>query len=165
MDHCTRAGDRARRSRHHQDHSEGRRSGIRIHRGLTLESKGKIVLASQHYPPDPSTTAAIMVEIACRPVACREVVVLWGSPGALPAAQTVAGNPRAVAITNKIAGKPAPLRARRLGVAAGSAQVPGVNKGAEATCSPSPHGSCCLTPWRRRQGSECSFGVDYARPV
>ena len=27
---------------------------------------GKIVVASQHYPPDTSTTAAIMAEIACR---------------------------------------------------------------------------------------------------
>ncbi|MGX4770675.1 hypothetical protein ACWAUC_12865 [Bradyrhizobium guangdongense] len=46
---------------------------------------GKIVVASHHYPPDPSTTAAIMAEIACRLATEHEVEVLSGSPGVLRA--------------------------------------------------------------------------------
>ncbi|MET4390461.1 colanic acid biosynthesis glycosyl transferase WcaI [Bradyrhizobium sp. F1.4.3] len=72
-----------------------------------MQSQGKIVVASQHYPPDPSTTAAIMAEIACRLAADHEVVVLSGSPGALPASQTGSGKPRVVAIKNRMAGKAA----------------------------------------------------------
>jgi len=74
------------------------------------KSPGKIVVASQHYPPDPSTTAAIMAEIACRVAADHEVVVLSGSPGALPAAQTGPGKPRVVVIKNRMAGKAALVR-------------------------------------------------------
>jgi glycosyltransferase involved in cell wall biosynthesis len=69
---------------------------------------GKIVVASQHYPPDPSTTAAIMAEIACRLAAEHEVVVLSGSPGVLPA--TGPGKPRVVAVKNRMAGKAALVR-------------------------------------------------------
>ena len=43
-----------------------------------MQPQGKIVVASQHYPPDPSTTAAIMAEIACRLAREHEVVVLSG---------------------------------------------------------------------------------------
>jgi glycosyltransferase involved in cell wall biosynthesis len=74
------------------------------------KSAGKIVVASQHYPPDPSTTAAIMAEIACHLAAEHEVVVLSGSPGALPASQTGPGKPRVVAIRNRMAGKAALVR-------------------------------------------------------
>jgi len=75
-----------------------------------MQPQGKIVVASQHYPPDPSTTAAIMAEIACRLASEHEVVVLSGSPGALPAAQTGPGKPRVVAVKNRIAGKVALVR-------------------------------------------------------
>ncbi|OKO90151.1 glycosyl transferase [Bradyrhizobium sp. NAS80.1] len=75
-----------------------------------MQSQGKIVVASQHYPPDPSTTAAIMAEIACRLAESHEVVVLSGSPGALPAAQTGPGRPRVVAIKNRMPGKAALVR-------------------------------------------------------
>ena len=75
-----------------------------------MQSSGKIVVASQHYPPDPSTTAAIMAEIACRLAAEHEVVVLSGSPGALPASQTGSGKPRVVAVKNRTAGKGALMR-------------------------------------------------------
>ena len=71
---------------------------------------GKIVVASQHYPPDPSTTAAIMAEIACRLAAEHEVVVLSGSPGALPVSQTGPHKPRVVAVKNRMAGKAALIR-------------------------------------------------------
>jgi len=70
----------------------------------------KIVVASQHYPPDPSTTAAIMAEIACRLASEHEVVVLSGSPGALPASQTGVGKPRVIAVKNRMAGKAALVR-------------------------------------------------------
>ncbi|OKO75268.1 glycosyltransferase family 4 protein [Bradyrhizobium sp. AS23.2] len=75
-----------------------------------MQSQGKIVVASQHYPPDPSTTAAIMAEIACRLAENHEVVVLSGSPGALPDSQTGPGRPRVVAIKNRMAGKAALVR-------------------------------------------------------
>lgn len=75
-----------------------------------MQPQGKIVVASQHYPPDPSTTAAIMAEIACRLAADHEVVVLSGSPGDLPAALTGPGKPRVVAVKNRIAGKAALVR-------------------------------------------------------
>ncbi|PDT74085.1 glycosyltransferase family 4 protein [Bradyrhizobium sp. C9] len=75
-----------------------------------MQSQSKIVVASQHYPPDPSTTATIMAEIACRLATSYEVVVLSGSPGALPAAQTGSGRPRVVAIKNRMAGKAALVR-------------------------------------------------------
>jgi glycosyltransferase involved in cell wall biosynthesis len=75
-----------------------------------MQPQGKIVVASQHYPPDPSTTAAIMAEIACRLAESHEVVVLSGSPGALPASQTGPGKPRVVAVKNRMAGKAALVR-------------------------------------------------------
>lgn len=75
-----------------------------------MQPSGKIVVASQHYPPDTSTTAAIMAEIACRLAAGHDVVVLSGWPGALPASQTGTGKPRVVAIKNHMAGKAALVR-------------------------------------------------------
>lgn len=75
-----------------------------------MQLQGKIVVASQHYPPDPSTTAAIMAEIACRLAEEHEVVVLSGSPGALPASQTGTDKPRVIAVKNRMAGKAALVR-------------------------------------------------------
>ncbi|AMA59242.1 glycosyltransferase family 4 protein [Bradyrhizobium sp. CCGE-LA001] len=75
-----------------------------------MQSSGKIVVASQHYPPDTSTTASIMAEIACRLAQDHDVVVLSGSPGALPASQTGPGKPRVVMVRNRMAGKAALLR-------------------------------------------------------
>ncbi|MBB4392644.1 glycosyltransferase family 4 protein [Bradyrhizobium sp. ERR14] len=75
-----------------------------------MQPRGKIVVASQHYPPDTSTTAAIMADIACRLAAERDVVVLSGWPGALPALQTGPGKPRVIAIKNRMAGKAALVR-------------------------------------------------------
>ncbi|NUR11269.1 MAG: glycosyltransferase family 4 protein [Bradyrhizobium sp.] len=75
-----------------------------------MQPLGKIVVASQHYPPDTSTTAAIMAEIACRLAVGHDVVVLSGWPGALPASQTGPGKPRVLAIKNRVAGKAALVR-------------------------------------------------------
>lgn len=73
-----------------------------------MQSLSKIVVASQHYPPDPSTTAAIMAEIACHLAQTHDVVVLSGSAGALP--ETGPGKPRIVAVKNRMAGKAALVR-------------------------------------------------------
>ncbi|MGV7214094.1 glycosyltransferase family 4 protein [Bradyrhizobium sp. UFLA05-112] len=78
-----------------------------------MQSQGKIVVASQHYPPDPSTTATIMAEIACRLAVDHEVVVLSGMPGELPASQTGPGKPRVVAVKNRMTGKAALVRRAR----------------------------------------------------
>jgi len=72
-----------------------------------MQSSAKVVVASQHYPPDPGTTAAIMAEIACGLAWGRDVVVLSGTPGALPASQTGPGKPRVVAVRNRMPGKTA----------------------------------------------------------
>ena len=74
------------------------------------KTEGKIIVASQHYPPDPSTTATIMAEIACRLASEHEVVVLSGSSGALPASQRGADKPRVIAVKNRMAGKAALVR-------------------------------------------------------
>lgn len=71
-------------------------------------SLNKIVVASQHYPPDPSTTAAIMAEIACRLARERDVLVLSGTPGPLPAGGP--GMPRVVAVRNRMTEKAALVR-------------------------------------------------------
>ncbi|RRB80507.1 glycosyltransferase WbuB, partial [Escherichia coli] len=46
-----------------------------------MPSFRKVVVASQHYPPDHSTTAAIMSAIAERIAQEAEVVVVSGMPG------------------------------------------------------------------------------------
>src|SRR5262245_37699676 len=76
---------------------------------MTQSSK-KIVVASQHYPPDPSTTASIMAEIACRLASDHDVLVLSGTPGTLPASQTGPGKPRVIPIKNQMAAKGALVR-------------------------------------------------------
>jgi glycosyltransferase involved in cell wall biosynthesis len=75
-----------------------------------MQPPAKIVVASQHYPPDPSTTAAIMAAIACRLAQDVRVVVLSGTPGALPASQTGPGRPVVIPVKNRQAGKAALVR-------------------------------------------------------
>ncbi|MCC8936475.1 glycosyltransferase family 4 protein [Bradyrhizobium sp. Arg68] len=68
----------------------------------------KVVVVSQHYPPDHSTTAAIMAAIAERIADDAEVVVVSGMPGsAQPAAP---GRPVVVEIKNWLPGKAALLK-------------------------------------------------------
>ncbi len=78
-----------------------------------MQPSGKIVIASQHYPPDQSTTASIMSTIACRLALNNEVVVLSGTPS--PASANCAGpsQPIIVTIKNWMPGK-APLIRRAL---------------------------------------------------
>jgi colanic acid biosynthesis glycosyl transferase WcaI len=69
---------------------------------------GKVVIISQHYPPDPSTTAAIMAEIANHLAEDAEVLVLSGTPSSVSSAS--AGRPTVAEIKNRIPEKAALAR-------------------------------------------------------
>jgi glycosyltransferase involved in cell wall biosynthesis len=71
---------------------------------------GKVVIISQHYPPDPSTTAAIMAEIAGEVARDADVLVLSGTPGSLSDAAGAARQLRVEEIRNRIAEKGALAR-------------------------------------------------------
>src|SRR5215475_322601 len=71
---------------------------------------GKVIIISQHYPPDPSTTAAIMAEIANHLALDAEVLVLSGTPGSSTSAAKGAGRPVVAEIKNRIAEKGALIR-------------------------------------------------------
>jgi glycosyltransferase involved in cell wall biosynthesis len=73
-----------------------------------MQKSGKVVVVSQHYPPDPSTTAAIMAAISERLTREREVLVLSGTAGS--AAQATAGKPPVVEVKNWMPGKGALLK-------------------------------------------------------
>src|SRR5207253_2631390 len=86
--------------------------GVRRPRGsaskVMMQKSGKVVVVSQHYPPDPSTTAAIMAAISERAAREAEVLVLSGTAGsATPAA---AGKPAVVEVGNWMPGKAALLK-------------------------------------------------------
>ena len=69
---------------------------------------GKVVVVSQHYPPDHSTTAAIMAAIANRIAEEAEVLVLSGFAGS--ASPAVSGRPQVVEIRNWMPGKAALIK-------------------------------------------------------
>src|SRR5215207_2173644 len=73
-----------------------------------MQKSGKVVVVSQHFPPDPSTTAAIMVAISERVAREAEVLVLSGTMGS--AAAVAAGKPVVVEIRNRMPGKAALLK-------------------------------------------------------
>src|SRR4051812_38444226 len=73
-----------------------------------MQKSGKVVVVSQHYPPDHSTTAAIMAAIANRVASEAEVLVVSGMPGSASAAS--AGKPAVVEIRNRMPGKAALIR-------------------------------------------------------
>jgi glycosyltransferase involved in cell wall biosynthesis len=73
-----------------------------------MQKSGKVVVVSQHYPPDPSTTAAIMAAISERVAREAEVVVLSGTAGSAGAASS--GKPAIVEIRNWMPGKAALLK-------------------------------------------------------
>jgi colanic acid biosynthesis glycosyl transferase WcaI len=75
-----------------------------------MRSCGKIVIVSQHYPPDPSTTAAIMAEIANHLASRRMVVVVSGTPGSQTSPPPPSGRPIVVEIRNVMAAKAALIR-------------------------------------------------------
>ena len=72
-----------------------------------MQKSGKVVVVSQHYPPDPSTTAAIMAAISERVAQEAEVLVLSGTAGS---AARVAGKPQVVEVRNWMPGKAALLK-------------------------------------------------------
>lgn len=73
-----------------------------------MQKSGKVVVVSQHYPPDPSTTAAIMAAISERVAREAEVLVLSGTAGS--AAAVAAGKPAVVEVGNWMPGKAALLK-------------------------------------------------------
>jgi colanic acid biosynthesis glycosyl transferase WcaI len=74
-----------------------------------MQKPGKIVIASQHYPPDHSTTAAIMSAIAGHLAMDAPVVVLSGTPGSKQEPVS-SGEPTIVEIKNRLPGKSALIR-------------------------------------------------------
>ncbi|KJC56221.1 glycosyl transferase [Bradyrhizobium sp. LTSPM299] len=68
----------------------------------------KVVVVSQHYPPDHSTTAAIMAAIAERIAQDADVVVVSGMPGSARA--PAPGQPTVVEIRNWLPGKAALIK-------------------------------------------------------
>jgi colanic acid biosynthesis glycosyl transferase WcaI len=75
-----------------------------------MPDPAKVVIVSQHYPPDSSTTAAIMAEISGHLAAERPVLVLSGMPGSATDDAAVSSRPDVVEIRNRIPGKVALTR-------------------------------------------------------
>jgi colanic acid biosynthesis glycosyl transferase WcaI len=73
-----------------------------------MQKSGKVVVVSQHYPPDSSTTAAIMAAIGERVAREAEVLVLSGTAGS--AAKAAAGKLAVVEVGNWMPGKAALLK-------------------------------------------------------
>jgi colanic acid biosynthesis glycosyl transferase WcaI len=67
-----------------------------------MRSPGKLVVVSQHYPPDPTTTATIMSEISEHLAAERTVLVLSGTPGSQTGDSTPSPRPTVVEIASRI---------------------------------------------------------------
>jgi glycosyltransferase involved in cell wall biosynthesis len=74
-----------------------------------MAASGKVVVVSQHYPPDPSTTAAIMAEISEHLAARHLVLVLSGTPGSATS-DAVPNRPAVIEIKNRIPEKGALVR-------------------------------------------------------
>src|SRR5438876_846844 len=84
-------------------------SGENTGRKHQMGKPGKVVIISQHYPPDPTTTAAIMAEIARHLGTDHAVLVLSGTPGSGAAAEP-SHRAAVVEISNRIPAKAALLR-------------------------------------------------------
>ena len=75
-----------------------------------MPQPAKIVVVSQHYPPDHSTTAAIMAAIAGHLASQVPVLVLSGMPGSANQETIGSGRPAVIEIRNRMAAKAALLR-------------------------------------------------------
>ena len=75
-----------------------------------MKNPGKILVASQHYPPDSSTTAVYIAAIAEGLAVDSKVVVLSGSPDAGAKASVDAARPEVVEIANWTPPKDALIR-------------------------------------------------------
>jgi glycosyltransferase involved in cell wall biosynthesis len=71
---------------------------------------GKVVIVSQHYPPDSSTTAAIMAKIAEHLATEGPVLVLSGTPSSATNHATPSNRPHIVAIKNRMPAKVALIK-------------------------------------------------------
>jgi colanic acid biosynthesis glycosyl transferase WcaI len=75
-----------------------------------MRKPGKVVVVSQHYPPDPSTTAAIMAKISEHLAAEMPVLVLSGTARSAAGGSTSSKGPAVVEIRNRIPEKAALLK-------------------------------------------------------
>src|SRR5580704_10830805 len=75
-----------------------------------MRELGKVVIVSQHYPPDSSTTAAIMAKIAEHLAVQGPVLVLSGTPGSATGAAASSNRPVVVEIRNRMPGKAALIK-------------------------------------------------------
>jgi len=75
-----------------------------------MDQTARIVVVSQHYPPDQSTTAAIMAVIAGHLVAQAPVLVISGTPGSASYETTGPDRPVVVEVKNRIPAKAALIR-------------------------------------------------------
>src|ERR1700684_1945777 len=77
-----------------------------------IQNTAKIVVVSQHYPPDQSTTAAIMAALAGHLVAQAQapVLVLSGTPGSASHEPAGPDRPVVIDIKNRIPAKAALIR-------------------------------------------------------
>ena len=75
-----------------------------------MQKSGKVVIVSQHYPPDPSTTAAIMAAIADHLATEAPVLVLSGTPGSATNDPALSNRPAVVEIKNRMPAKAALIR-------------------------------------------------------
>ncbi len=78
---------------------------LRPVRKRDMRKPRKVVVVSQHYAPDPSTTASIMSKIAEHLATERTVLVLSGTPGSQPGASTPSHRPTIVEIGSRIPAK------------------------------------------------------------
>jgi colanic acid biosynthesis glycosyl transferase WcaI len=75
-----------------------------------MQQTAKIVVVSQHYPPDHSTTAAIMASIAAHLASEAPLLVLSGTPGSANQEAINSGRPAVVEIKNRMGAKAALIR-------------------------------------------------------
>jgi colanic acid biosynthesis glycosyl transferase WcaI len=75
-----------------------------------MRKPGKVVIASQHYPPDSSTTADIISKIAWHLAAESPVLVLSGTPGSATNDAIASNQPAVVEIKNRIPAKSALIK-------------------------------------------------------
>src|ERR1700676_2602058 len=75
-----------------------------------MQNPGKVLVATQHYPPDSSTTAVYIGAIACGLADDNQVVVLSGSPGSATRPGNDPKAPEVIEIPNWSAQKDALIR-------------------------------------------------------
>lgn len=75
-----------------------------------MPKPGKVVIVSQHYPPDSSTTAAIISKISEHLAAETPVLVLSGTSGSAANGSTPSNRPAVIEIKNRIPAKAALIK-------------------------------------------------------